>query len=56
VLGAIHRAAYDLAADKERAERIADAVIAGCFLPITWINDRSGHAAVLKLFADALAE
>jgi hypothetical protein len=56
-LGAINRAAYDLVGDKEQAEGIADEVIASCFPHnLSWINDKNGHAAVLKLFSDALAE
>ena len=56
-LGAIHRAAYDLVGDKERAEAIADEAIAACFAGnLSWINDNNGHATVLNLFDDALAK
>jgi hypothetical protein len=56
-LGAIHRAAYVLVGDKEPAEAIADEVIAACFpCNLSWINDKNGHLAVLKLFDDALVK
>jgi hypothetical protein len=55
-LGAINRAAYDLMGDRQRAEEVADEVIATCFpANLSWINDTEGHAAVLKLFDGALA-
>jgi hypothetical protein len=55
-LGAINRAAYDLLGDRQRAEEIADEVIATCFpANMSWINDTEGHAAVLGLFDGALA-
>jgi hypothetical protein len=54
-LGAINRAAYDLFGDRQRAEEIADEVIADFFPPsLSWINDKQGHAAILKLFDEAL--
>jgi hypothetical protein len=56
-LGAINRAAYDLIGNKERAEGIADEIIANCFpCNLSWINDKDGHAAVIKLFDKALTE
>jgi hypothetical protein len=54
-VGALHRAAYDLVGDIERAAEIADAALAASFPPnLTWINDTQGHDAVLRLFDQAL--
>ena len=54
-VGALHRAAYDLVGDKERAAEIADGALAASFPPnLAWINDTRGHAAVLALFDCAL--
>jgi hypothetical protein len=56
-LGAINRAVYDLVGHKERAEGIADEIIADCFpCNLSWINDKDGHATVLQLFDKALDE
>jgi hypothetical protein len=43
--------------DEERADGIADAMICACFPSnLSWLNDKNGHLAVLKLFDDALAK
>jgi hypothetical protein len=61
-VGAIHRAAFDLLGDKERAIALANEVIARIYphtpprrnLPA--LNDTQGHAAVIGLFDRALRD
>jgi hypothetical protein len=59
-MGAIYRAAYDIVRDPQEATRIGNELAKNA-CPNRWfrgglpsINDRRGHAAVLKLFDKAL--